>query len=128
MPMISALLSPLSSASTCWPAPSEGVLVTAPEKMPRMTASGMSSSRCSRDDHEAAQADDGHGYAVQAQAALAQRGEEARAHLDADRVDEQDEPELLDEVHRVLVEREIVAGEEVSDDDAAEKAPRRCPG
>ena len=48
MPMISALLSPLSSASTCWPAPSEGVLVTAPEKMPRMTASGMSSSRCSR--------------------------------------------------------------------------------
>ena len=74
-----------------------------------------------QDDHDAAQADDGHGHAVQAQAALAQRGEEARAHLDADRVDEQDEPELLDEVHRVLIEREIVAGEEVSDDDAAEK-------
>ena len=76
-----------------------------------------------QDDHDAAQADDGHGDAVQTQAALAQRGKEAWPHLDTDRVDEQDEPELLDEVHRVLIEREIVAGEEVADDDAAEQNP-----
>ena len=46
MPITSVAWSPPSSASVCCPAPSEGVLVTAPEKMPRITPSGTSMPRC----------------------------------------------------------------------------------
>ena len=64
---------------------------------------------------------DGHGHPVETQPAVPQRRKEARPHLVADGVDEEDQAEFLDEMQRVLVEHEVVAVEPVPYQNAAEQ-------
>ena len=53
---------------------------------------------------------------------LAQRGEETRAELQADREDKQDQPKLLHEIQRVMIDRLA----EVPDEDARKQHARRA--
>jgi hypothetical protein len=53
---------------------------------------------------------------------LPQRGEEARPELQPDREDEQNQPEFLHEIERVMIHRRA----KVSDENAREQDPRRA--
>ncbi len=74
------------------------------------------------DQHGQGRAEEHHGggQEVEPQARLAQRGEEARPDLHADGVDEEDEPELAQELQDLLVDRDP----EVPEGDAGEEHPR----
>ena len=65
---------------------------------------------------------DRRGEHVHLHALLAQRGEEAGAELQADGEDEQDQPELLHEIERVMIDRFA----EVPDENAREEHARRA--
>lgn len=69
-----------------------------------------------------AQKDDGRRQHVQLHAAFLERREEAGSHLQADRVDEQNQPELFDEMDQMLVELHP----EMAERDSDEKNPRHA--
>ena len=69
-----------------------------------------------------AQKDDGRRQHVQLHAAFLERREEAGSYLQADRVDEQNQPELFDEMDQMLVELHP----EMAERDSDEKNPRHA--
>ena len=113
---------PGSVLSVCVPAPSEGVFVEAPEKMPSTAAGSKPASQPMSGARRGSGNHDRRREHVHLHPLLAQRREEAGAELQADGEDEQDQPELLHEIERVMIDRLA----EMPDEDAREKHARRA--
>ena len=113
---------PGSVLSVCVPAPSDGVFVEAPEKIPSTAAGSKSASQPMSGALDRAEDHDRRREHVQLHPLLPQRREEAGAELQADREDKQDQPELLHEIERVVIDRFA----EVPDEDPREQHARRA--
>ena len=74
-----------------------------------------------RDDPER---DDQGGQLVQRDAALTERGEKTRSDLQADRIDEENQSEFLEEVHQMLVDVHAETAESDTDEQNARHAQR----
>ena len=79
-------------------APSEGVLVVAPESNPSAATMSMPPRKCMSKRHRDPQQHHGHRQQVKLQARFAEGGEETRPKLKADGIDEQDQAELADKL------------------------------
>ena len=101
------------------------MFVVAPLKMPATAAASIPPSRCRPSAVATPSSTTAAASRFRAQPVTAQRSEEAGAHLEADRVHEEDEPELADELQDPLVDvhaemAEGEAGEQHSRDPQAD--------
>ena len=107
------------------------MLVVAPLRRPASTGASMPPAKWRASAVEHAEGHHGRGQEVEAQAVPAQRGEEARSHLEADRVDEEHEAQLAHELAGALldVHPEVAEGdaheEDASDAEADAAHPHR---
>ena len=113
---------PGSVLSVCVPAPSEGVFVEAPEKIPSTAAGSKPASQPISGAPAAPRSTIAAASDVQFHALLPQRREKAGTELEADGEDEQDQSELLHEIERVMIDRFA----EVPDEDTRKEHARRA--
>ena len=110
------------------------MLVVAPLRRPASTGASMPPAKRRTSAVEHAERHHGRGEEVEAQAVPAQRGEEARSHLEADRVDEEHEAQLAHELAGALldVHPEVAEGdaheEDAGDAEADAAHPHRAQG
>ena len=113
---------PGSVLSVCVPAPSDGVFVEAPEKMPSTAAASKPASQPASGAPAAPRSTIAAASTFNLHALLPQRREEAGPELQPDREDKQDQPELLHEIERVMIDRFA----EMPDENAREEHARRA--
>ena len=108
----------------CWAAPSEGVLVVAPEKRPAQAKGGMPSAHPSKAVRGRAREDDRRRAEIQRKPLIPERREESRPDLQSYGEDEENQAEFLHELENSVVDMPSEMAEEDSgEEDSGDAEP-----